>query len=185
MGGSNEGRTEGDAVRIWSLTVTGGTVFACEDGALRENPRLHALGANNGPDRWTYCPGPQSIVNDRETPPTPVADGTAYVIGTKEFVALDTRTGEVEWQREEPGYSSFTLAYVDGPIYVPGGELSDTVYAIDAKDGSITWTHTFEAPDMQAWQNPAVDGETVYAGVLSSDQPTIVVVLDAGDGARL
>lgn len=185
VGGSDKGHSEGKADRIWSLTVTGGTVFAGEDGVLGETPRLHALDAKSGADRWDYCLGPESGINSRQPPPPPVADGTAYMIGTNELVALDTKTGEVEWKRDEPGYSSFTLAYVDGTIYAPGGEFSNTFYAIDAEDGSTTWTHTFEAPDMQTWQNPAVDGEAVYTGGFSDDHMTKVVSLDAGDGSRL
>lgn len=185
MGGSDKGRTEGESVRIWSLTVTEGTVFAGEDGTMLETPRLHALDATSGAEQWEYCMGPESGINARQPPPPPVADGTAYVIGTNELVALDTRTGEVAWRREEPGYSSFTLAYVDGTIYAPGGEFSNTFYAIDAADGSTKWTHAFETPDIKRWQNPAVGSKAVYSGGVTDDPQSIVVALDAGDGSRL
>lgn len=185
MGGSDKGRTEGESVRIWSLTVTEGTVFAGEDGTMLETPRLHALDVTSGAEQWEYCMGPESGINARQPPPPPVADGTAYVIGTNELVALDTRTGEVAWRREEPGYSSFTLAYVDGTIYAPGGEFSNTFYAIDAADGSTKWTHAFETPDIKRWQNPAVGSKAVYSGGVTDDPQSIVVALDAGDGSRL
>ncbi|MFB6172908.1 MAG: PQQ-binding-like beta-propeller repeat protein [Haloarculaceae archaeon] len=95
-----------------------------------------------------------------------VADGVLYVIVNNDdtsnwLYALDTATGNVEWQASLSSYPSNGANPTVAGDTVYFGLNDKTVYALNASDGSERWTHVL--PD-DVYTTPTVVGDTAYVG---------------------
>lgn len=158
------------------FTVLGGILSSVgrpngTTGASSGAATTTATATAQAPDDWT------SFMRDaRNTGHNPEASGPTAAPA----VRWSFSRKETDGKDNSFGFTAPTV--VQDRVYLGG---RNRLWAIDAEDGSTTWTHTFEAPDMQTWHNPAVDGEAVYTGGFSGDYMTKVVSLDTGDGSRL
>jgi outer membrane protein assembly factor BamB len=120
-------------------------------------------------------------------------DGPLVVSGSEDeedfqacaFLALDTDTGEVQWQYREFGEKEnidSSPAVAEERVYF-GGESS--VYALDTDTGEEIWTRNLSThPD----SSPAVVDGVVYYGAPANDEsetPAQVWALDAASGETL
>ncbi|MFC4406930.1 outer membrane protein assembly factor BamB family protein [Haloarchaeobius iranensis] len=105
--------------------VVDDTVYARSWGT-----NLHALDASTGSRRWTFSELPEPS----DAAPT-VVDGVAYV----DQYAVDTTTGEPEWQFETAAEDFSTPTVFRGTVYV--GATDGRLYAVDTGAGSIEWTY--------------------------------------------
>ncbi|WP_257298076.1 PQQ-binding-like beta-propeller repeat protein [Haloarchaeobius sp. FL176] len=117
--------------------VVDDTVYARSWGT-----NLHALEAATGSKRWTFSelPGPSDAA------PT-VVDGVAYV----DQYAVDTTTGEAEWEFETSADNFSTPTVFRGTVYV--GATDGRLYAVDAGSGGIEWTYDTGS---EIWTAPTV-----------------------------
>lgn len=157
----------------WKID-TGGTpinlppiIVAGKALVIPETKPLLAFDIQTGKEAWRY--GPAEGVWDRSLS----TDGERVFVCLKggAIVALDAQTGAQLW-KTDLGINCQRAAKVDGGmLYVPttlvGLELTPTVFtgaklfAINAKDGSVTWAFT---SDNYFLQTPYVQGDAVYLG---------------------
>lgn len=120
---------------------------------------VHALDAHTGEDLWAH-PG-----DFTRTSPAAV-DGTLYVCGwdaedgeqIARAIAVDAKTGNVEWTFEDDGLAPGDPVVVDGVIYFGSAKR---LYALDAETGEERWKLQFQWPV----GTPAVANETILASV--------------------
>jgi outer membrane protein assembly factor BamB len=148
-----------------------GVFYLRTDGALR------AVRARDGQPLWS---APLAGGADQQPPPT-VDQGVVYATAAASVVALRATDGRPLWQTSRnatPGSALSAPQVSHGRVYVTFSSGEATVYALDAHDGAIRWTHTVAAEDAALL---AVAGGIVYAAFAT--QKATVVALDAGDGA--
>jgi outer membrane protein assembly factor BamB len=124
-----------------SATVAGGVAFwGSGDG------HVHALDPQTGTERWSFDTGGRI----RSTPA--VSDGLLVIGNSDGFVfALDAESGDERWRFETAGASmnsadfgfdrvqlSASPAISEGIVYI--GSRDASLYALDARDGSVVWT---------------------------------------------
>jgi len=116
-----------------------GVVAAAGDWPMggRDPGRSSAVPETIGPPlsvAWSFAfPG---------TPQELVASGdTAVVAGSGRVVALDLETGEERWEFQVPGVGgSFrSCPAIWGGLVLVGGQLSDTLRALDLRTGELRW----------------------------------------------
>ena len=159
----------------WNVVLSGGHV-------VLEKVDLFAFDTTNGAHRWTYVApggdvtGYSAIVSDDTTVFAASSGAHAY--------AIDSRTGEARWITDltEGQSNVFALFPVlsNGSLYVctrtTGSVIRGTLWALDAADGSIRWSHRFqpELPqqysaclgDVAIWNDLVIEPQTdgrVYA----------------------
>ena len=153
-----------------------------------------ALDIATGELRWQFAP-PERIW-DRAY----ASDGRSFFIGLEngKLVALDARTGAIDWEKEL-GINAQTPLYVaDGVLYVPTtfvgpGTPADPfgqakLFALNPDDGQELWTFT---SDNYILQTPARFGDTVYVGgsyekdvEVDEGGPMRLYALSAADGTE-
>ncbi|UPW00074.1 PQQ-like beta-propeller repeat protein [Halorussus gelatinilyticus] len=179
-----------------------GAVLPVEDrlyvvATLPEGQRLVALDAATGRTRWRR---PVALAGN---PPLAYADGTLFsgryrdeqesFTGTWFLQAFDADGGERRWKRGVTGYGVGTggrlarffglgggepnLTAADGRVYFGTGPHE--LYALDAADGTVRWSHSLEGGNTDTGHAPVVDDDTVYLANLST-----AVALDAATGAE-
>jgi polyvinyl alcohol dehydrogenase (cytochrome) len=97
-------------------------------------------------------------VNYNRTPFT-IADGSTINYGS--WAALDANTGQVLWQRPDPGHS-VTLGpttVANGVMYA--GSMTGDMYAMDANNGKVVWSYHGQGASNAG---PAIVDGTVYWG---------------------
>jgi len=159
--------------------IVDGTVYAAAiESRSPDTPgRMHALGAADGSVAWT--------VDTPTIDSSPkVIDDTVYYLSTGNgratVRAMDATDGSTRWasgcadcQQRRP-FRMLPPAVADGVVYlsVPGG---DTLYALDAADGSELWRASF---DRRLTSAAAVAGDTAFLG---AEDGTLLAV-DAANG---
>jgi outer membrane protein assembly factor BamB len=153
-----------------------GVFYVNTDGALR------AVRARDGQQLWAA-----PIAGRAFEQLQPALDqGIVYATSAASVVALRDADGRPLWQTSQgatPGSATSAPQVANGRVYVAFSAAAATVYALDARDGAIRWTHTEAQAD--AASLTVADG-VVYAafgGRGTGVQPTTVMALGAGDGA--
>jgi len=143
---------------IWGQVAEDGVVYVSTD-----NSRLYALDAATGSQLWAYQSDEQHI----STPA--VGNGRVYALAgwgpfgdAAKVIALDSFTGEVEWEQSlttghVPDGSPPTIS--NGVVYVGGGDWA--LYAFDAATGTRLWRTPVNDGITAA---PSVAGGRVFAG---------------------
>jgi outer membrane protein assembly factor BamB len=131
-----------------SAAVVDGTVYVgCRDA------HVYALDAATGRKRWDY-PTSKSWVNG--TPA--VRDGLVYV-GTSDssrFMALDARTGRLEWNFDAKAYVFSSAALAGNHAYF--GSHNGRLYAVDTTTGQLAWTFLTEGASSDPFKLVNPDG---------------------------
>lgn len=180
---------------VGPATTANGTVFvATASQNLGEFPGaenrtgLYALDAATGEVDWrvnsTFSPpvADDGRIYVSERPYAPLGTGAQY----GNVTAIEPSTGERAWTSDVRGK---VLAYADGRLVV-ADEPSDTLYALDAEDGSTVWTTGVDEP-VHLYDAVAATGDAVY--VTGGEDPTFlredtaktVRAFAAGNGSRL
>lgn len=190
--GETEWRQENLGDPVGPATTANDTVFVAtlsdnlgEFIGAENRTGLYALNASTGETEWR--------VNATFGPPV-VADGRLFASerpsdldhgdGYGNVTAVDPSTGERVWTSNVRGK---VLAYADGRLVV-GDERSDTLYALDAEDGSLRWrTGVEESAYLE--DRVAATGETVYVTNGTDpypieNVPKAVTAFAADDGSR-
>jgi outer membrane protein assembly factor BamB len=109
-----------------------------------------------------------------------VVDGVVYM-GTygDYFYAFDAETGDTLWQRYVDGCTDSPAIY-DGIVYF-GSRHTPTMYALDAKDGSIVWSKPVN--DRIVESSPTVVDGVLYVGTAENGET--LYALDPETGATL
>jgi len=119
---------------------------------------------------WSYDTG------ERLTSNPIVVDGTLYGSSDSEnLYAIDTDSGELEWSYESglpraEKHKSGHPTYHNGNVYVAYGtawadedhEFDGIVAALDAANGEVVWSRTFDDEDFIG--SPVVANDLVYVG---------------------
>jgi len=159
-----------------SPVVADGLVFAGTDDDFHNYyGNLSAYDAATGETVW-YRVG----LEPRST--GAVANGTLYVAADYDdtalrFYAIDTATGDIDWQTSLSTYPRYGASPVVAGDTVYLGVDDGTVYAFNTTDGSVRWTTAL--PDY-VQSTPAVSGDTVYVG----DYDGHLYALDTADGSE-
>jgi len=120
---------------------------------------LYALDSETGDLEWRFQP--EGVI---ESSPT-VVGGIAYFgCNAGNVYAVDTSDGGERWRFTVDGTSerevTATPAVSDCRVFV--GSWDETLYALDARDGSVVWRHEAAGP---VSASPAVGDGTVYVGI--------------------
>ncbi|MFB2530963.1 PQQ-binding-like beta-propeller repeat protein [Paracoccus sp. p4-l81] len=132
---ANIGQGSGKRHRISAdPIVAGGVVYAMDSQA-----RVTAVAANGG-TVWS-----SDVTPPGESAGSASGGGLAYgegrvfaTSGFGELVALDARTGTVQWRQRVRAPIGGAPAYADGLVYVVGRDGSG--WAVRASDGRVQWT---------------------------------------------
>lgn len=86
-----------------------------------------------------------------------------------EFVLSPSTVGNLvaDWQYPLAQVVFASPAVVNGVVYFPGGDASGTVYAFNARTGTVLWQSTV-VNDEQIISTPAVADGILYVGVLNN-----------------
>lgn len=175
----------------FETNTTVGAVVPVEDtlyvvATLPEGQRLVALDSGTGETRW------RSPVDVATNPPLAYADGTLFsgryddeegsFTGAWHLKAFDGDGGERHWTNRVEGYGVGQrgrltrffgfgvgephLTAADGRVYFGTGPLE--LYALDAGDGSVRWSHALEGGHTDTGHAPVVDDDTLYLANLST-----------------
>jgi outer membrane protein assembly factor BamB len=141
-----------------------------------------------------HDPGRSSAVPERISPPLEVtwsvtlhlepeelvaAADTVIAAGSGAVVALDLGTGEEKWRYRVPGVrGSFrSCPAIWGDLVLVGGQLSDTLWALELATGEVSWRHPgFE----NLYADLCVSGDLLLVG-----DPSGLVALEASTGERV
>jgi outer membrane protein assembly factor BamB len=182
--------------RAGDLLIDEETVFVPATGSLT------ALDLETGETVWTHTPDDE----DAAITGLAVADGMVYFTtfsGLEQpyrIVALDARSGNEVWVREDSNDLEESTFYSGGPVVADGlvfaGNSFGGFLAIDAETGETVWSFV---PSIESWEGaehdgmnfntPAVVDGVVYIGTGSDndgvDDDGYLFALDAGTGEEL
>jgi PGF-pre-PGF domain-containing protein len=147
---------------------------------------IYAFDADTGEVLWRYeKPDYASDVH-----PT-VANGTLYANYETRVVALDTKTGKVDWNIELGDRARMELwsgiGYSNGSVFL--GTDDGIVYSLNGSTGSIEWE--FDASEVLDSQigirtAPAIHGGKVYVGTSGyNDGDGVLFALDVDSGSEV
>jgi outer membrane protein assembly factor BamB len=111
-----------------------------------------------------------------DAPVTLKPDETAYFgadvsKGRGQVVAVDARTGKVEWQRRVPGQPLGGTTVVNDLVFT--ATLSGSIVALDRSNGKIVWRH--KAPGgINGWMSVA--GNTIVVPVGNARPPRLLAL---------
>jgi outer membrane protein assembly factor BamB len=97
-------------------------------------------------------------------------DGRIFIsTGFAQIVALDARTGKVEWRQTLSGPMRGAPTVRGGRVFVI--TVDNQTHALSAEDGSVLWTHSgiAETASLLAGTSPAVDGSVVVVPYSSGE----------------
>ena len=159
----------GDRVQA-SPALSGGKVYIGSN-----DTNIYAIDASSGKMVWVYTTGGYVVGS------SPTVAETLVVVGCYDnnTYALDATLGTLMWYAST-GYDicmQGSPAYRNGAVYTGSSHLlssifsseytsdflqvTDYVYALDATDGAIIWSHPVGGG---VWSSPAVTSTTVYVG---------------------
>jgi len=142
-----------------------GDGVVCSVNAAEYHNVLYGVNAADGSERWSHELDGQMLDS-----PVTVVEGTAYVTGPDETVAIDVSSGEREWA-SSPGMGvedNSVPAITDDTVYVSD---SAGVRALDRTDGTERWTY-----DISDSLSPVVSDGRVYVAGYQGDQWRVVGV---------
>jgi len=103
------------------------------------------------------------------------ADGTIYIgSGDGSVYAIDSSSGDVEWEFETDDEIRSSPTVADGTVYI--GSNDGSVYALSADSGDLEWE--FET-DGDVDSSPTIVDDTLYIG--SDDNYVYALSADSGD----
>lgn len=150
------------------------------DGGLR------AFGRSAGYDRW------RTDLDYPESPPSVADDRLVAGMGMTErsggrVIAIDAKDGTVQWEYPVETSTWGAPAVADGVVYVvararrtPDEYVPGAVHAIDLRDGTKTWTRSFdESPRFDPVDAPVVGEGLVF--VPTGTGPLVVLRDDTGE----
>ena len=146
-----------------------GKLVARDDRLYVLQDRLRVLDAADGETQRT-------IELPAGTSNYSIEDGTLYLIGNNETVAMALDDEEIEWSAEYDGGANGSTRLVDGVLY--SGDGAGYVTAHDIEADEQLWEYRV---DGAVWNRPAVDSGIVWV----YDENGIVYAIDAADGDRL
>jgi outer membrane protein assembly factor BamB len=157
--------------------VVGDTVFAADSNGV-----VTALDAARGGRRWQADTRRQRERDGALGAAMAFSDGTLYVAtGLSEVMALDPANGSIRWRADLPAPARGGLAVAGNRLIIPN--IENHLVCVSAEDGRRLWT--FEGQQVLVLPlglpSPAVDGETVVAGLASGE----LVALNAQTGRTL
>ena len=145
-----------------------------------DNDAFYALTADEGFLRWTY----QYQQGGNTWSPTVVVNGVIYfeVANSSSTAIVSLRTdGSKRWIYQFPPQTvgRNALAVANGLVYfaVDSTVSNSALYALNAKGGSVAWTHSARANN--SFGNPVVDNGMVYVAELPNSGSTNTPRLDA------
>ena len=167
--------------KLWSYT-TGGLVWSelvVADGVVyfgSTDGNIYALNARSGAKLWSY-----SITNPTSyAPQVAVADGVAYVGSyAGYFYAFNAITGQELWGIPVTTAVLTPPAVANGVVYFGGEGISDSVYGVNASNGTILWKNGICGETLQG--SPAVAGDHVYVYCDNN----VLYALNADTGSEL
>ena len=133
----------------------------------------------NGRRAWRFDTTPKEDRDGQLGGGLGLADGVLYcVTGLAEAMALNPADGSVKWRVKLPAPARGAPTIANGRVFVP--TIQNQVVALKTADGEKLWTHTGQPVVAMAlgMPAPAVDGDTVVAGLASGE----IVALRATDG---
>jgi outer membrane protein assembly factor BamB len=127
----------------WNVVLSGGN-------AIMEKVDLFAYDTTTGEPRWSYTgpggdqTGYTALVSDDSTVFAASQGGRAY--------AIDARTGTARWitdlRQGQTNVGALFPVLANGLLYVcthnTGTDLRGTLWALDAGNGSVRWSYTFQ-----------------------------------------
>lgn len=155
---------------LWNVTLDGANLFpTVANGTVyvnlqtTETKNLYALNASNGAKLWEVPAGAM----DGSFPA--VAYGHVYAVVGEGFSALDASTGNTVWSSSINSLVGSPVVG-DGIVYISSAS-SDSVYALNAMNGSGVWTRYLFGERLSVW------GSFVYVS-----HGTILDALNASTG---
>ncbi len=105
--------------------------------------RIEAIDAATGRETWS-----QGIAGTGMPTPLLIDGAIVHADGAGAVVALDARNGTYRWHTTLPSFFAMTAMADggDGDAYVAGG-FPNTVYALNAKTGTVVWRRAFSRFD--------------------------------------
>ncbi|HUY41148.1 MAG TPA: PQQ-binding-like beta-propeller repeat protein [Candidatus Dormibacteraeota bacterium] len=102
--------------------------------------KLEAISANTGIEQWW-----SGLDGTGMPSPAVVGSNVIAVTGHGTVLAVDAKRGTFRWRRElETVFAmSSVVSDADGRLYLCG-RFQNAVFALNANDGNILWTHTFD-----------------------------------------
>lgn len=96
-------------------------------------------------------------------------DNIYVTTGSRYIVALDAATGNQIWQRSINSVSRSAPLVYKGMVFI--NTIDNRLYAIDAKDGGILWTHNGIKEDMSVFgvASPTVSNDIIYVAYSSGE----------------
>lgn len=106
------------------------------------------------------------------------AGSTVYIGGYNEgLYALDSDTGEVQWENEDDSYGAITPAITENALLAPALSGIGSLSRVERETGEIVWN--FDQAEGDIMRSPAVSGGTAYVG--SSDEFLYAVDFETGE----
>ena len=172
-------------------TVVGGTVFI-GSGDFSDSGTVYALDAETGDEVWKR----DTDEGTAHGSPT-VANGKVIIRTTRTLLALDTESGNKQWElfrdfRDQSSPHDDAGSGVWSTPTVSGGTayavlLDGSLYSIDITDGSVNWD-TYLGDNALVGSSPTIADGNIYLGVGLFDPdeelPGELVALDASNGDR-
>jgi outer membrane protein assembly factor BamB len=175
------------AAKAWSVAlpdlvsyplVVGGKVFVLIRGPTSGTygTRLQALDLATGATAW----GPVEIAGTYFWAGHAYDGGRVFVVNFDgQLRAFDAATGAAGWSVKLPWQYAFSAAptATGGVVYVGGAGSGGTVYAVDASDGTVLWTHPVANGDQSS---PALAPDALFVSY-----PCQVYKLDLLTGSEI
>lgn len=132
--------------------------------------RVSAHDAQSGSSIWDTDIRPKGESGGMLGAGLAYADGMLFASsGFAEVVALDAKTGKEVWRRKISGPVRGAPAVGNGRVFVVS--LDNVTHALDAKDGSVLWTHsgTAETAGLLGGTSPALSEDTLVVAYSSGE----------------
>jgi outer membrane protein assembly factor BamB len=138
--------------QLWQVTLSAapsyaliadGRVYVLYAGPHSYGTRLVALDERTGKQLWM-----NTLNATHQWTGHAFGDGRVYAINFDgRLTAFDAATGAELWARQLPRQTEFDAppTFSNGIVYVVGGGIGYTLYAVDAATGRLDWAQDFEA----------------------------------------
>jgi hypothetical protein len=168
----NTGNT-GNQMAVYCLNESGSLLWSAEIGETESSPavaegllvipstdRIFALNATNGELIWS-----QPLQGTMSIPA--MANGKIFV-GTKDgYLLCLNESGGIEWEFRTNGKIDSSPAYADEVVYFATNVKNGTIYALNATNGELIWSHSLNPPEgfyYNVMSSPFVYDGRLYIG---------------------
>lgn len=130
-------------------------LVACETVFVQTGRSLHALGENDGSERWRRAIGTGVL-----DPTLSFVGRTLFACSSGQISAIDPSSGESVWEYQNAATLQEGIAVSSGRVFVTtGGNGSGYLYALDAQTGEHLWTNRDVG---ESYADPVGGREHVY-----------------------